>query len=346
MGQVEIRRIEQRDDGAGLDGLVSVCQEVLTELDPSDPPMPPREVSTWIFDVGPDRTARNYLASVDGVPAGIVVSATVSDPTDELQVAEIETMVRPKFRGQGIATGLLRAAVPDLIELDQTSLLAFPSTSVSYDAAVSFCHKVGMTKRNEERCSRATVADVDDQLLEAWTDSASSTATGYRIECWEGHSPPDLAEQWSLAGAAMKDAPLDDLDYNPYIRDVETRQQIDELKIAGGYRIYRSLAIDERRHAAGMSEIFVHEDRPQLARQHDTAVLADHRGHRLGRWLKAANYQQVRAAHPELEVVETINAESNPWMLDINVAMGFRPHHTYHGFQGDLTVIADALGVS
>ena len=43
-------------------------------------------------------------------------------------------------------------------------------------------------------------------------------------------------------------------------------------------------------------------------------------------------------------MIETWNAQSNPWMLDINVAMGFRPHAMWRGYQGDLAAAREALG--
>ena len=84
---------------------------------------------------------------------------------------------------------------------------------------------------------------------------------------------------------------------------------------------------------AGYTELGVVHARPVLGDQGDTVVVAAHRGHRLGRWLKAANLLATVAAHPELRFVNTFNAESNPWMLSINEAMGFRPQDQWHDFQ-------------
>src|SRR5690606_7250690 len=95
--------------------------------------------------------------------------------------------------------------------------------------------------------------------------------------------------------------------------------------------------------AAGFTEIAVYGERPQLAHQRDTGVLAAHRGHRLGRWLKAANLRLALEHEPRIEVVETYNAESNPWMLGINVDMGYRPHVAYRAYQGSTTGALERL---
>jgi hypothetical protein len=40
-------------------------------------------------------------------------------------------------------------------------------------------------------------------------------------------------------------------------------------------------------------------------------------------------------------VIDTSHAQSNPWMLDINIAMGYRPHHVFHACQApNETVLA------
>ena len=62
-----------------------------------------------------------------------------------------------------------------------------------------------------------------------------------------------------------------------------------------------------------------------MAYQWDTLVLADHRGHRLGQLVKAANLRALRAGLPQVRRVVTWNAESNAPMLRVNRALGFEP---------------------
>jgi hypothetical protein len=39
-----------------------------------------------------------------------------------------------------------------------------------------------------------------------------------------------------------------------------------------------------------------------------------------------ANLVRTRLERPELRLIDTVNADSNPYMVAINEAMGFRPH--------------------
>jgi hypothetical protein len=68
----------------------------------------------------------------------------------------------------------------------------------------------------------------------------------------------------------------------------------------------------------------VQEQRPTVADQHDTAVTRAHRGHRLGMLLKAGMLLWLAEAEPQLETVDTWNAESNDHMISVNEALGYR----------------------
>jgi RimJ/RimL family protein N-acetyltransferase len=72
----------------------------------------------------------------------------------------------------------------------------------------------------------------------------------------------------------------------------------------------------------------VYQDRPELADQQDTAVLAAHRGHGLGAWMKAANLQWLTADRPLVKRVQTSNAAENEHMLRVNDQVGFRVEAT------------------
>ena len=56
-----------------------------------------------------------------------------------------------------------------------------------------------------------------------------------------------------------------------------------------------------------------------------TGVRPEHRGHALGKWMKAAMTLRVLAEKPGVDDIRTGNADSNDAMLAINAAMGYRP---------------------
>ena len=108
--------------------------------------------------------------------------------------------------------------------------------------------------------------------------------------------------------------------------DAARVRRMDEQILTTG-RLFRAVA---RHRATGrivaLSELVAPRSRPDgLIDQWDTIVLPEHRGHRLGMRVKAANLIAVRDALPGARAIITWNAEENRHMLDVNEALGFRP---------------------
>jgi RimJ/RimL family protein N-acetyltransferase len=62
---------------------------------------------------------------------------------------------------------------------------------------------------------------------------------------------------------------------------------------------------------------------PGWAHQQLTGVTRAHRGHRLGLLVKVAMAQWLKAAEPQVERLQTWNAESNQFMIAVNEALGY-----------------------
>jgi GNAT superfamily N-acetyltransferase len=60
-------------------------------------------------------------------------------------------------------------------------------------------------------------------------------------------------------------------------------------------------------------------------------------GHRLGLWIKLADLEPLVREHPEVQAIDTFNADDNRWMIAINEAMGFVPLLRVRGWELDLT---------
>jgi hypothetical protein len=52
-------------------------------------------------------------------------------------------------------------------------------------------------------------------------------------------------------------------------------------------------------------------------------VTREHRGHRLGALLKLEMLRWLAEAQPQLESIDTWNAESNDHMIEVNRALGY-----------------------
>jgi len=79
----------------------------------------------------------------------------------------------------------------------------------------------------------------------------------------------------------------------------------------------------------------VNPSRPAVGYQWDTIVRGEHRGHRLGLLVKAANLQQLREQMPAVRWLNTWNAADNRHMVPINDRLGFRPMEHWQEWQVD-----------
>src|ERR671913_402047 len=155
---------------------------------------------------------------------------------------------------------------------------------------------------------------------------APERAAGYSLVAWDGRCPDELLEPFAGIMAVMNTAPRGDMDmedefYTPeLIRDFEAsieRKGTNVWTIAARH--------DATGQLAGYTALFFPKHRPWQAEQGDTGVDPAHRDRGLGRWLKAVNLLRLLDERPEAQVVDTGNAATNEPMLNINVALGFRP---------------------
>ena len=169
------------------------------------------------------------------------------------------------------------------------------------------------------------LGDVDSAALEAAHAEARERAAAYEVHRRAGRTPEEELAEVAAMSESINDAPLDDLDredevYSPErVRDYEVAQE------AQGRRLYRVLA----RHRgtgelAGHTVVAVDGARPEHAEQHDTTVVAGHRGHRLGLLLKADMCRWLREVEPQLVHIRTWNSASNDHMVGVNELLGYR----------------------
>ncbi|MGB7860052.1 MAG: GNAT family N-acetyltransferase, partial [Acidimicrobiia bacterium] len=68
-----------------------------------------------------------------------------------------------------------------------------------------------------------------------------------------------------------------------------------------------------------------------------------HRNKGLGRLLKASMAKRFVGEFPDVEWIDTGNAGSNEPMLNINIAMGFKPVLMINAWQGEIAKARRAL---
>jgi GNAT superfamily N-acetyltransferase len=335
MSGLDIAELTSPDDVDLVGAFVAVEQAVATDLDPDDPLPGRAELLAERFSTRGDEPRRVWVAAAHGTPMATAWLTRMVRP-GAFQLAEVEVRVIPGHRSRGVGRELSALVLRAAVEAGATSVIAYP-----HDAAgVALCRRAGMTHRQDERLSRLLVADLDEDQQRDWRDGSAAEAAGYALHRFTGTCPDELLAPLVQARTGMDDAPLDDVEYERAAVTAETVRDQERVDREGGFEVFISLVTGPEGDGAGVSVLLVHSERPAVGHQGDTAVVPAHRGRGLGRWLKASNLEAVRHAHPELASVYTYNAATNRWMLDINVAMGFRPYRTYAAHQADTTDLA------
>ena len=325
-----------------LDELAVVHGETEAEINPDDPPAPAAEIGGDLFAPSISLQRRAWVGLLDGSPAGELIVSRELDETNRHIVQGEWLAVRPGARGRGVASAVLARALDVLMTDGVTSLMLW--TPVLEGArGPTYAERRGLTSRLEERCSRLRIAEHDEGLVGRWIEQGRDRQDGYRVVQYVGPCPDEHLDALVEAHRAMEDMPTDEMEWTIPVMTTDKVRSRDETWAASGLLGVTTLAIAPDGSAAGLSELVLNTHRPSLAWQMDTGVVDDHRGRGLGRWLKAENLSLARRTEPRVEVVETYNAQSNPWMLDINVAMGFRPHVGYRVFQGDIVAARATL---
>jgi GNAT superfamily N-acetyltransferase len=288
----------------------------------------------------PYGTNIRLLAEVDGVPVGRgYVGLPFPEAPDK---AYVNVWVLPGHRRQGVGTALLRrveviARAHGRSRLQTWALSPRPTGevlvartgfgAVAADApGTRFAVANGFVLQQVERMSRWD-PHRGSAHLEAVLGDAQRIAVGYRVVSWTGFTPPEHVDDMAWMCSRMStDAPHGDIAVDEQVWDAE-RVRSTEARLASDDRELLTAAAEHiaTGRLVAYTTLTVPTAPGRVARQEDTLVTADHRGHRLGTLVKAANHLRLAQHAPAVPAVYTWNAEENRPMLDVNEAMGFLP---------------------
>ncbi|HUR48337.1 MAG TPA: hypothetical protein VMY88_02255 [Acidimicrobiales bacterium] len=269
-------------------------------------------------------------------PAGTLVARAyggVDRDGDNQHVFDVEIAVVPSHRRQRIGAWCLGQAV---LAANRTGATLFiGSTDSTVTCGEAFAKWAGFELALSERESDLALADLDWEMVDRWVDEGPGRAPGYALEFIDGIYPEELYDDIIAWQNVMNDAPRGDLDVND---DHGSHEKLAEYEARLATSAVTRLEYIARHLDSGAviggTNVYYEQWTPALLWQGATAVHPDHRGHALGKWLKAAMLQKVRVLLPEVQVVTTGNAYSNDPMLGINNKLGFKETRAYLNWQG------------
>ncbi|MGH3939199.1 MAG: GNAT family N-acetyltransferase [Pseudonocardiaceae bacterium] len=330
-------------DEATIQQWYELCHTVARADWPDDPP------PCWINELGrirhpwPGEDETVWLARLGGSDSGgsVVGGCLLNLPIlDNLANAAGDIVVAPEHRRRGIGRVLLEHLRARARERDRIRLITQvtqPLDLAGPDPGGRFVAASGAELALVETRWRLDVGSLDPVALARLDEQARGVSRGYSLVQWVGSTP----ERWLdgiayLTGRMLTDAPLDQLQWEAEAYDAARMRARDASCLACGLHTVTTGALDDAGHLVAFTQIVGYATSPWYAEQWDTIVAPEHRGHRLGTLIKIANLELARVQRPELLVIDTWNADSNPYMVGINEAMGFRPHSRVGEWQLDL----------
>jgi mycothiol synthase len=286
----------------------------------------------------PPPTLAHTVSQYRGIPDFVTVHAwTVRDANHStLAMAHIATLdfkenqhlgqfsieVLPEARRGGIGRRLLENIVAAAAKQNRTLLMTGSTSAVP--AATQFLHSIGAEVALESHINQLKLASLDASMLSDWT---TQLADGFTAGEWLGVYPEESLAEVVELNALYNQIPRGNLAVNDFESTPERVRQQEASMLARGSERWTVFVRDHAtQKIAGYTELYWNKERPWVVQQGITAVWPEFRGHKLGRYLKAAMLQKLTALRPEVTTVRTENADSNAAMLKINNALGFAPY--------------------
>lgn len=313
-----------------------------------------REVAGILADQRYERRWRRVAVDEDGTPVGY--AALTLPLHDNTHTGYVEVGTVPAARRRGIGTTLYDDAIAVARAAGRTKLttstdqvaepqgvptLAAPTGEgrvAADDAAVRFVTQRGWQL---EQVERRSVLDVPlDPAVLARHHRAAQQHAGdeYRIVTWTDACPEQWLDQFAILQTRMStDVPTAGLDWGAEAWD-GARVRAREAEFADRGMGYLTAAAEHvpTGTLVGYTSFLVVPHTDEYVHQHDTLVIREHRGRRLGMLLKTANLARLATELPTVRRVGTWNAEENAPMLSINIELGFRPAGGAGEWQRDL----------
>lgn len=304
---------------------VGLSNLLRAEILPEDPPHPV-EAAIASTRAAPERHRRYSFRVRDEAGRLVGGASTTIDPDhdDNPDVLWASIHLLSDYRRRGLGARLLAELVGVARAEGRTRLLG--STNDRIETGRGFLESIGGEAKSELHLNVLDLPGVDRSLLERWVAGAPERASDYELLAWDGPVPQHFMPQWLDLILVMNTAPRDDLEVNDFTVTEEEVREEERVKFAAGQEHWVLVARRPSDGAwAGLHDVTYDPASPSVVWVGATGVRPEHRGHALGKWLKAAMTQRVLDERPAVTEIRTGNADSNDAMLGINREMGYRP---------------------
>ena len=303
---------------------VAMSNAYQREVLPEDPPIPLEQAIAQFRNM-PARLRRTAVRAWS--PEGELVGSTGvridPDHDDNPDMLFANVAVLKDHRRNGVGTQLLAYLVALAKRENRTRLVGDTNGRAP---GAEFAELIGAEAKQAAHVNHLPIANVDRALMEQWVAEGPKRAEGYEIFGWDGDVPEEHMENFLAAILVMNTAPRDDLQMNDFTVTAEEIREQEKVANAIGHEAWQLIA---RRKSdgvwAGIHDVTWNPNEPETVHVGATGVFPEHRGHALGKWLKAMMTLRVMDERPQVTSIRTGNADSNDAMLGINKEMGYVP---------------------
>lgn len=313
------------DTDAEVAERVAFSNTIKQEILPDDPDSSV-EQAIAALRAQPERMRRFSFRARDAGGTLVGLAGTGIDPEndDNPDVLWANVTVLPDARRHGLGARLLAELVGVAGREGRARLIS--NTMGGHEPGEAFATAVGAVTRQVNHLNHLPVAEVDRPMLERWVEEAATRSAEYELLAWDGPVPDEHLDRWLDLVLVMNTAPRDDLALNDFTFTAEQQREQERVMKAAGYETWVLVA----RHRgtgewAGFHDVNWDPAQPSYVYVDSTGVRPEHRGHALGKWLKAAMTLRILDERPDVTNIRTGNADSNDAMLGINRQMGYRP---------------------
>jgi GNAT superfamily N-acetyltransferase/RimJ/RimL family protein N-acetyltransferase len=356
----------ERFDPAHDTGRLEACYQIATAADrldePALPPPSPGAFAGWWSGGYNGNPRQAWLGTSDsGTPVGCYL-LTLPDRENQT-MAYLRLTVAPQHRRSGAGTVLLAHAAE---EARRAGRLRLAGEARDGGPGAAFAAAAGATSgiaevlrvlqidaelrarlvplRAEARNAAAGAPAAQATATRAAATQATATeagasragAGGYSLLSWLGPVPEEFLDDVVVISDAMADAPHDEGTEHEHW-DGDRIRNMERVSADAGQRFH---SVAARHDATGRlvahTQLVTDAAVPGWGFQQLTAVLPEHRGHRLGLLVKVGMLDQLADWEPGLRSIVTGNADANKYMIAINAALGFEVASVYRNWQLDL----------
>lgn len=275
----------------------------------------------------------SYHVGYDDAGAPVASMTLTLWTLDNLASANLETRVHPDHRRRGFGRATLAHGLDLVRSAGRTRVFVEAPwhPDGSEGPAFSLLRSVG---------AKQVLIDVRRLLdLQAFpVGEPPVVPAGYRLEQWVDVAPDEVVEGLAyLLHRMVLDAPMGDMDYEPETWDVPRYRDSEASAMRRNRRRLTTVVVhEETGEVAGLTEIALNGSWHDVAYQWNTIVDPRHRGQGLGMVLKTWNHSLLADRYPVTRWVNTWNADSNSFMIDVNERLGYQVAEKWSEWQLDL----------